>query len=95
MSYPITPPPNVTLSGNVAEWIVEDPATGTSPSSPLYPFPNYGATLFRDAVAGSQNQELDFSSATALSLVQGNNTLSVGVIESNSVLVCDYGPNGA
>jgi hypothetical protein len=94
VSYPITPPSGVTLSGNVAEWIVEDP--GTIGSTVLDPFPNYGATLFRDVVAGTQEQELDLGSATSLTLVDSSgNTLSVGVIETNDLLVCYCGPNGA
>jgi hypothetical protein len=94
-SYQIAPPPNVTLSGNVAEWIVEDPATGAQPGAPLFPFPNYGATFFSNCFADSENEELNLGSATPISLVDtSGNALSVGVIESDSVLMCYFGPYG-
>jgi hypothetical protein len=40
---PGNPPSGTSLSGNVAEWIVEDPST--IPDHKLYPFPNYGSTF--------------------------------------------------
>jgi hypothetical protein len=83
-SYGFDAPSNVTLSGNVAEWIVEDPGT----------FPNYGATFFRDATAGTPHYEFDLGSAITINLVQNQTTLSSAVIESNSVLMCYFGPDG-
>jgi hypothetical protein len=90
MSYGFDAPSGVSLSGNVAEWIVEDPGNGKGE----YPFPNYGATFFRDATAGTKHYEFNLGSATTISLIQGSATLSSAVIESNSVLMCYFGPDG-
>lgn len=91
MTYGFDAPKGVTLAGNVAEWIVEDPQTSSGGD---YPFPNYGATFFRDAIAGTKNYEFNLGSATTIALVQGSATLSAAVIESNSVLMCYFGPDG-
>jgi Peptidase A4 family len=48
----IDPPAETSLSGNVAEWIVEDPGI------PLVPFPNYGSIFFTGCTAGTKTIEL-------------------------------------
>jgi hypothetical protein len=86
----INPPAGVSLAGNVAEWIVEDPSTAANTS---YPFPNYGSTHFYDCTAGSKNIELDLGSGTMIDLVDAsNNVISSSLIETNRTLFCRYGP---
>lgn len=89
MSFPIDPPTNVTLSGNVAEWVVEDPGLA---GGGLFAFPNYGSTVFLGCSAGTKDHELDLRNGTPIALVDSSgNTLSTGQIESASTLVCFYG----
>ncbi|HEY5207735.1 MAG TPA: G1 family glutamic endopeptidase [Roseiarcus sp.] len=85
----INPPAAVSLSGNVAEWIVEDPSTA---SNTLYPFPNYGSTFFNGCTAGTKSFEFNLSQAKEIDMVQGGVTLSSGVIQNKSTLWCHYGP---
>jgi Peptidase A4 family len=85
----INPPAGVALSGNVAEWIVEDPLTA---SGSLYPFPNYGSTFFDGCTAGTKSFELNLSKGIEIDLVQGGVTLSSGIIQNKSALWCHYGP---
>jgi hypothetical protein len=85
----INPPAGVSLSGNVAEWIVEDPTTA---SNTLYPFPNYGSTFFNGCTAGTKSFEFNLSQAKEIDMVQGGVTLSSGVIQNKSALWCHYGP---
>jgi hypothetical protein len=85
----IDPPAGTSLSGNVAEWIVEDPNTA---SGSLFPFPNYGSTFFTGCVAGTKNVELNLWDGKELDMVQGGATLSTGVIQNKSTLWCHYGP---
>lgn len=85
----IDPPAGVTLVGNVAEWIVEDPSVN---STTQYPFPNYGATYFYDCTAGSKNIELDLGSGIMIDMVDAaKNVISTGLIETNRTLLCHYG----
>jgi hypothetical protein len=88
MNYGIDPPAGVTLSGNVAEWIVEDPGViGGS----LYPFPNYGLTTFNNCSAGSKNISLNLSSACPINLVNAAGTvISHAGIHSNSSVTCSF-----
>jgi Peptidase A4 family len=86
---PINPPSGTSLSGNVAEWIVEDPSTV---SGSLYPFPNYGSTFFTGCASGTKNFELNLSNGKELDMVQGGVTLSSGVIQNKSTLWCHDGP---
>ncbi len=88
-SIGIDPPAGVSLAGNVAEWIVEDPGITTTK---LYPFPNYGSTHFYDCTAGSKNVELDLGSATTIDLIDSSSkVLSTALIETNRSLFCRYG----
>lgn len=66
VSYPIQPKPGVTLAGNVAEWIIEDPGKGDG--SGLLPFANFGQVVFTDCSAGTQNHELNVDNATLIDL---------------------------
>jgi hypothetical protein len=89
-SIGINPPAGVSLAGNVAEWIVEDPSTSANVP---FPFPNYGSTHFYDCTAGSKNIELDLGSGTMIDLVDAkNNVISSALIETNRTLFCHYGP---
>jgi hypothetical protein len=88
LNYGIDPPAGVSLSGNVAEWIVEDPL---QPSNKLYPFPNYGVTNFQNCHAGSKNISLNLNDACPINLVDGSgNVISESTIESASTLKCDF-----
>lgn len=88
MNYPIDPPAGVSLSGNVAEWIVEDPSQA---SNKLYPFPNYGVTNFQNCHAGTKNFSLNLNDACPINLVDGSgNVISESTIESASALKCDF-----
>ena len=87
---PGNPPSGTSLSGNVAEWIVEDPST--IPDHKLYPFPNYGSTFFTGCAAGTKSFELNLSSGKEIDMVQGGVTLSSGVIQNKSTLRCHDGP---
>jgi hypothetical protein len=87
-NYGIDPPGGVTLSGNVAEWIVEDPG---QLSGPLYPFPNYGLTIFRDCSAGTKNISLNLNDACPVDLVDGaGNVISQASIDTETSLTCTY-----
>jgi len=88
-NVPIDPPSGTTLSGNVAEWIVEDPG---QIGGGLYPFPNYGSTVFNDCTAGTKNFELDLGTGKEMDLVDvANKVISSGSIENNRTLFCRYG----
>lgn len=88
VNYGIDPPSGTSLSGNVAEWIVEDPSQS---ATALFPFANYGQTTFAQCTAGSKSTELDLNAATRIDLVDAsNNVRSEATIESNSVLRCEF-----
>ena len=88
-NVPIDPPSGTTLSGNVAEWIVEDPGLI---GGGLYPFPNYGSTVFNDCTAGTKNYELDLGTGKEIDMVDvANKVISSGSIENNRTLFCRYG----
>lgn len=76
------------LTGNVAEWIVEDP---TQSSGSLYPFPNYGQTIFTNCGAASKNVSLNLKSACPINLVNSSGTvISEATIESDTSLMCNF-----
>jgi Peptidase A4 family len=88
MNYGIDAPAGVTLGGNVAEWIVEDPGQS---SGALFPFPNYGLTTFRDCSAGSQNVSLKLSDACPINLVDGSGkVISEATFEGDGALMCNF-----
>jgi hypothetical protein len=88
MNYGIDPPGGVTLAGNVAECIVEDPGQiGGS----LYPFPNYGLTTFHNCSAGSKDISLNLNDSCPMNLVDGSGkVISEGTFLSNSALMCNF-----
>jgi len=89
MNYPIDAPAGVTLSGNIAEWIVEDP-TQTA-NNKLYPFPNYGVTTFRHCSAGSKNLSLKLGNACPIELVDASRkVISEPRFDSDTGLTCTY-----
>jgi Peptidase A4 family len=87
-NFGIDPPAGVALSGNVAEWIVEDPALN---STTLYPFPNYGLITFRNCNAGSKNVSRKLSDGCPINLVDGaGNVISEATFESDGTLTCNF-----
>jgi Peptidase A4 family len=88
MNYGINPPAGVTLNGNVAEWIVEDPG---QLSGGLFPFPSYAATTFRNCTAGTKNISVNLGDACPINLVDGaGNVISRGEIDSDTSLTCSH-----
>jgi hypothetical protein len=88
MNYPIDAPAGVTLSGNIAEWIVEDPGQS---ANKLYPFPNYGVTTFRHCSAGSKNVSLKLGNACPIELVDASRkVISEPRFDSDTGLTCTY-----
>jgi hypothetical protein len=88
MIYGIDPPSGVTLSGNVAEWIVEDPAQA---SGPLFPFPNYGLTTFQYCVAHSADVTLDLTRACPIYLTDASGkVISESTFLSETSLMCNF-----
>jgi hypothetical protein len=90
-SVGVSPPSGVSLTGNCAEWIVERP---TDAAGVLYTLPDYGATFFYDAVAGTPTREADLSGATAINMVVGGTTVSTGVVETTGIVTAYFGTNG-
>jgi Peptidase A4 family len=87
-NYGIDPPANVTLVGNVAEWIVEDP---TQSNGSLFPFPNYGLTAFHNCGAGSKDISLNLNDACPINLVDGSgNVRSESGLNSATSMTCNF-----
>lgn len=88
VNYGIDPPAGTTLSGNVAEWIVEDPG---QLGGGLFPFPNYGLTTFHNCSAGSKNYSLNLNDACLMNLIDGSgNVRSEANFNSNTSLTCNF-----
>jgi hypothetical protein len=88
-NHPIDPPANVALTGNVAEWIVEDP-TNLSTGF-LYPFPNYGLATFTNCAAGTKHISLDLGDACPINLTDGaGKVISQGTIDSDTTMTCNF-----
>jgi hypothetical protein len=79
-------PSGTSLQGNSAEWIVEDPSTGSSE----YLFPNYGSTAFFDCYAYSSAGSQTLTSGFPVNLVQNNVTLSEPIDEGTTSFVATY-----
>jgi hypothetical protein len=89
MNYGIDPPDGVSLSGNVAEWIVEDPSQ--SATGPLFPFPNYGLTIFQNCSAGSKNISLNLNDSCPINLTDGTGkVISESTFNSATSLTCNF-----
>jgi hypothetical protein len=85
-------PSGTTLSGAVAEWIVENPAPPSNPKTyDPKAFANYGNVVFHDCIAGSKTQERDLLSASPVNMVEPDGTvMSRGRIDGGSQLTCSY-----
>lgn len=85
-------PGSTKLSGNVAEWIVENPAPPSHPKIAYSnEFANYGSVVFHDCIAGSKTQERDLMSATPINMTETDGTvMSRGWIDSGPQLSCSY-----
>jgi peptidase A4-like protein len=80
-SFSATPPPNVSLVGNSAEWIVEA----------LPDLARYGQVFFSDCHAGtSQGGLLNLANADTIDIAVGGQTLSVGSYEGNDIVKVTY-----
>ncbi|MFP4898765.1 G1 family glutamic endopeptidase [Paraburkholderia sp. BR14261] len=87
ISIPIENSADIGILGNVAEWIVEDPAV--SKDGPLYPFPVYSDVTFTGCAASSRNIEALPGNGRAIDMVQvAGTTLSTGVIEGQTTVYC-------
>lgn len=87
-NYGIEPPAGVSLIGNVAEWIVEDPG---QLNKQLYPFPNYGQTTFQNCGAGTKDISLNMNNACPLNLINASNSvISEGIITGPTTLQCNF-----
>ena len=62
------------LQGTTAEWIMEDPSYVDSSGTHPWPMPDFGATFFYDAIAGSKTQERDIDDATLVNMTSGSTT---------------------
>jgi hypothetical protein len=82
----ISAPPGKRLYGQTAEWIVEDPCFCDDKGSHPYLMPDFGATLFYDAVAGTEKTERDVGDATLVNMAAGSIRLSTAVREGDQVL---------
>lgn len=88
VNYGIDAPAGTTLSGNVAEWITEDP---TQSSGSLFPFPNFGQTHFTHCTAGSKTVELDLFDSKLINLVDASNSVRAQAIYENPAsLRCSF-----
>ena len=87
-TYGIDAPSGTTLSGNVAEWIVEDPG---QLGGGLFPFPNFGQVQFTQCSAGTKNFEFDLLTSTLIDLVDAANSVRAQAIYLNkSSLRCRF-----
>jgi Peptidase A4 family. len=89
-SIGIDAPPNVTLQGTTAEWILERPSKLVGNTVTPYTLPDYGAQFFYDAVAGSKTKERDLSASTLLDMKDGSTVVSTAVEENLKVLMTRY-----
>jgi Peptidase A4 family len=89
VSYRIDPRPHITLAGNVAEWIVEDPSQADG--SGLFPLANFGQVVFTDCSAGTQNHELNIDDSIFIDLVDSAQQLRAQAYYLNrSSLRCQF-----
>jgi hypothetical protein len=79
-------PAGTSLQGNSAEWIVEDPSTGTAE----YMFPNFGATFFYDCYAFSGSLFENLANGFPVTLDQGGGSLSTPTQEGATAFLVTY-----
>jgi|SRR4029450_579114 hypothetical protein len=87
VNYGIDPPVGTSLSGNVAEWIAEDP---TQSNGTLFPFPNFGQVQFTHCTAGTKTAELDLLGATMVDLWDGTGIRAQAFYQNRSALRCQF-----
>jgi hypothetical protein len=87
------PDPQTEVRGSSAEWIVERTfiqfGDGTTSVKTL---PNYGASVFFDAVAGTADTEVPVGSGTAFPMfdTDGKTVISQATIENDTTLLLQY-----
>lgn len=88
MSFSITAPGGTTLVGNCAEWIVETPSVGGSPTT----LPDYGTVFFDEAYGYTKNKaNVDGYTGTPITLVDSaNRPLSTPTQEKSQLLKLTY-----
>jgi len=88
VSFAITAPAGTTLHGNCAEWIVETPSVGGSPTT----LPDYGVVYFDDAQALANNAGwIGGNTGTPITLVNsGGTALSTPTLEKLDLLKLTY-----
>jgi len=77
-------PSGVSLQGNSAEWIVEDPG------NPEVLFPNFGSTAFFDTWAYCGQWQNLSNGGIAINLVEGGDTLSEPIDETSTSFIDVY-----
>ncbi|MFC0549018.1 G1 family glutamic endopeptidase [Kutzneria chonburiensis] len=88
VSFAITAPSGTTLRGNVAEWIVETPNVGGSPTT----LPDYGVVYFDDAQALANSAGwIAGNTGTPLTMVNsGGTALSTPTLKATDLLKLTY-----
>ncbi|OXV07765.1 hypothetical protein Egran_04472 [Elaphomyces granulatus] len=81
-----SPSSSTSLSGQNAEWIVEDFDVNGS----LVPFANFGSILFTNAIAQTSSSLLGTSGATVFEIVQNNQVLTLVSFPSSSQVQVTY-----
>lgn len=85
--FDITPPKGSSLSGNVAEWIVERPGINGGTAS----LTDYAACYFDECIAGGSGSIDNIGGATLITMTGGGGaTLSDPVRENSSVLKVNW-----
>jgi hypothetical protein len=83
----IDAPPGAKLQGVSAEWILEDPCYTDDEGTHPYAMPDFGATVFYDAIAGCKHHERDLDDAMLVNMVNGSTRVSTAVKERDVLLV--------
>jgi hypothetical protein len=85
--FEITPPARTTLTGNVAEWIVERPTVNGSVAN----LTDYAACYFDECIAGGAGRVDNLNGASLVTMTDaGGATLSEPVQENDSVLKVNW-----
>jgi Peptidase A4 family len=88
MSFSITAPSGTSLVGNCAEWIVETPSVGGSPTT----LPDYGTVFFDEAYGYTKNKaNVDGFTGTPITLVDSaGKALSTPTLEKSQLIKLTY-----
>jgi hypothetical protein len=85
--FDITAPSGTSLTGNVAEWVVERPTVGGSVAS----LTDYAACYFDECIAGGNMNVDDLSGASLITMTgTGGATLSEPVKENDHVVKVNW-----